>query len=85
MAMREERSRLRTQVYILEKERATHEAQQQATAAQLRSLNTGVGFLDIEIENDLGYLNTLFTDRDPTQMHQAKSLCPQLKELMETN
>nr|CAH0099402.1 unnamed protein product [Daphnia galeata] len=40
MAMREERSRLRTQVYILEKERAAHEAQHQATAAQLRSLNT---------------------------------------------
>lgn len=41
--MREERSRLRTQVYILEKERATHEAQQQANA-QLRGQNTAVGF-----------------------------------------
>lgn len=40
--MREERSRLRTQVYILEKERATHEAQQQANAAQLRSQNVTV-------------------------------------------
>uniref|UniRef100_A0A0P4YFD7 Colorectal mutant cancer protein n=1 Tax=Daphnia magna TaxID=35525 RepID=A0A0P4YFD7_9CRUS len=40
MAMREERSRLRTQVYILEKERAAHEAQQQATTAQLRILHT---------------------------------------------
>lgn len=32
--MREERSRLRTQVYILEKERAAHEAQQQTNAAR---------------------------------------------------
>ena len=46
--MREERSRLRTQVYILEKERAAREAQHQATAAQLRSLNTAVSFLDIK-------------------------------------
>jgi uncharacterized coiled-coil DUF342 family protein len=49
MAMREERSRLRTQVYILEKERAAHEAQHQATAAQLRSLNAAVSFLNIKI------------------------------------
>lgn len=40
--MREERSRLRTQVYILEKERASHEAQQQTTTAQLRILQTTV-------------------------------------------
>ena len=83
--MREERSRLRTQVYILEKERAAHEAQQQASAAQLRSLNPGVSFWDIEIENDLGYLNPLFTDRDPAQMHQAKSPRLLLKVLMEMN
>lgn len=31
--MREERSRLRTQVYILEKERAASEAQQQQTSS----------------------------------------------------
>lgn len=43
--MREERSRLRTQVYILEKERAAHEAQQQATTAQLRILHTSVSFI----------------------------------------
>ncbi|EFX90286.1 hypothetical protein DAPPUDRAFT_309841 [Daphnia pulex] len=53
MAMREERSRLRTQVYILEKERATHEAQQQATAAQLRSLNTSGSNTDASGEKPL--------------------------------
>ncbi len=40
--MREERSRLRTQVYILEKERASHEAQQQANAAQIRGQSAAV-------------------------------------------
>lgn len=36
--MREERSRLRTQVYILEKERVTNEAQQKTSAAHLKLL-----------------------------------------------
>jgi len=36
--MREERSRLRTQVYILEKERATSEAQQKTSAVRLKLL-----------------------------------------------
>jgi len=38
MAMREERSRLRTQVYILEKERVTNEAKQKSSAVHLKLL-----------------------------------------------
>ena len=36
--MREERSRLRTQVYILEKERVTNEAKQKSSAVHLKLL-----------------------------------------------
>jgi hypothetical protein len=38
--MREERSRLRAQVYLLEKERATSEAQHQTHLAQIKLLQT---------------------------------------------
>ncbi len=38
--MREERSRLRAQVFLLEKERATSDAQQQTYVAQIRLLQT---------------------------------------------
>lgn len=47
--MREERSRLRTQVYILEKERATHEAQQQANDVQSRGKIAAVSLI-LQIE-----------------------------------
>lgn len=66
--MREERSRLRTQVYILEKERATNEAQQQANAATFRSQNAAVSPYGKQCAKAHNSYSSFFTFRDLMQM-----------------
>lgn len=53
MAMREERARLRTQVYILEKERAIHEAQHQSSTARTQPNSTVRALIDFLLDLNL--------------------------------